>query len=102
MRAIPPPRQALKRPRATALEIAHARIAVNCVARGPIEMPMAATWPESARANIVARIPMGRMGTLEEVAALVTFLGSERGGFVTGQVIHIDGGLGTGVLHGVM
>ena len=42
------------------------------------------------------------MGTLEEGAALVSFFASERCGFVTGQVIHIDGGLSIGVLHGAV
>jgi NAD(P)-dependent dehydrogenase (short-subunit alcohol dehydrogenase family) len=45
---------------------------------------------------------MRRMGTLGEVAALVSFLASEKCGFVTGHVIHIDGGLSIGVLHGAM
>jgi NAD(P)-dependent dehydrogenase (short-subunit alcohol dehydrogenase family) len=88
--------------RSTALEVASAGIAVNCVAPGPIETPMAATMPEEARSNILARVPMRRMGTPEEVAALVTFFTSERCGFVTGQVIYIDGGLSVGALHGVM
>jgi NAD(P)-dependent dehydrogenase (short-subunit alcohol dehydrogenase family) len=85
--------------RATALEVASAGIAVNCVAPGPIETPMATTMPEEARAAILARV---RMGTAEEVAALVEFLTSGRCGFVTGQVIYVDGGLSVGALHGVM
>jgi NAD(P)-dependent dehydrogenase (short-subunit alcohol dehydrogenase family) len=88
--------------RATALEVASAGIAVNCVAPGPIETPMATTMPEEARAAILARVPMRRMGTAEEVAALVEFLTSGRCGFVTGQVIYVDGGLSVGALHGVM
>jgi NAD(P)-dependent dehydrogenase (short-subunit alcohol dehydrogenase family) len=63
---------------------------------------MAETMPEEVLAAILARVPMRRMGTPEEVAALVNFLASGRCGFVTGQVIHIDGGLSVGALHGVM
>jgi NAD(P)-dependent dehydrogenase (short-subunit alcohol dehydrogenase family) len=88
--------------RSTALEVASAGIAVNCVAPGPINTPMAASMPEETRADILARVPMRRMGTLEEVAALVKFLASERCGFLTGQVIYVDGGLSTGALHGAM
>jgi NAD(P)-dependent dehydrogenase (short-subunit alcohol dehydrogenase family) len=62
--------------RSTALEVASAGIAVNCVAPGPIETPMAATMPEEVLAAILARVPMRRMGTPEEVAALVNFLAS--------------------------
>jgi NAD(P)-dependent dehydrogenase (short-subunit alcohol dehydrogenase family) len=87
--------------RATALEVAPARIAVNCVAPGPIETPMAAKVTGAARARLLAPVPMQRIGKPEEVAELVAFLASERCGFVTGQVILIDGGLSIGVHFGV-
>ena len=87
--------------RATALEVAGAGIAVNCVAPGPIETPMAETLTDAARAQILAPVPMQRMGKPEEVAELVGFLASERCGFLTGQVILIDGGINVGAHHKV-
>jgi NAD(P)-dependent dehydrogenase (short-subunit alcohol dehydrogenase family) len=87
--------------RATALEVAAAGIAVNCVAPGPIETPMAADLTDAARAQILAPVPMQRIGKPEEVAELVGFLASERCGFVTGQVILIDGGISVGAHHRV-
>src|SRR5262249_13293397 len=88
--------------RSTALEVASSGIKVNCVAPGPIRTPMHETIPQAVTANILARVPMRRMGAPEEVAALVGFLASEKCGFVTGQVIFIDGGLSVGVLSGAI
>lgn len=87
--------------RATALEVAAAGIAVNCVAPGPIETPMSAEVTGEARARLLAPVPMKRIGKPEEVAELVGFLASERCGFVTGQVILIDGGISVGVHHAI-
>jgi NAD(P)-dependent dehydrogenase (short-subunit alcohol dehydrogenase family) len=86
--------------RSTALEVAALGIAVNCVAPGPIGTPMAATMSDRARADIQSRVPMRRIGKPEEVASHVGFLASEQCGFVTGQVVYIDGGLSIGALHG--
>jgi NAD(P)-dependent dehydrogenase (short-subunit alcohol dehydrogenase family) len=83
--------------RATALEVAAAGVGVNCVAPGPIETPMAADVTDAARARLLAPVPMQRIGKPEEVAELVGFLASDRCGFLTGQVILIDGGLSIGV-----
>ena len=83
--------------RATALEVAAAGVAVNCVAPGPIETPMAADVTDAARAQLLGVVPMQRIGKPEEVAELVGFLASDRCGFLTGQVILIDGGISVGV-----
>lgn len=71
------------------LELAKRKITVNCIAPGLIESKMTQGLEE-----LVAQIPLGRMGTPEEVAHLAGFLCSDEAGYITGQVIQIDGGLG--------
>ncbi len=71
-------------------ELAKRRITVNAVAPGLIETDMIASAPIE---EIVKHIPAGRLGQAEEVADLVAFLASERAGYITGQVIGINGGL---------
>lgn len=73
-----------------ARELAKRKITVNVVAPGLIETEMAAHAPAEAMLEL---IPMRRMGTAQEVAALVRFLASDEAGYITGQVIAIDGGL---------
>jgi 3-oxoacyl-[acyl-carrier protein] reductase len=75
-----------------ALELASRGVTVNVVAPGLIESP--AVRQAFTAAQVESLVPMKRVGTAEEVAALVSFLVSEQAGYVTGQVIGIDGGMG--------
>ena len=78
--------------RSLAVELGDRNILVNSVAPGFIETDMTAALPEQAKEQILARIPLGRMGTPEEVAEVVAFLAT-RGGYIQGSVIHVNGGL---------
>ena len=64
------------------------------MAPGFIETDMTAAMPESARAAAAAAIPAGRIGRAENVAAAVAFLAGEQAGYITGQVLCVDGGMG--------
>lgn len=81
-----------------ARELAPVGVTVNAVAPGAIDAGIVAGLPEEARRRLVGVIPMGRMGTAEEVAALVVFLASREAGYITGQTIAVDGGATTGAL----
>ena len=70
-------------------EVAKRKITVNCIAPGMIETDMTEELPEEA----VKQIPMKRMGSVKEVASLVNYLMSEDAGYITGQVIAVNGGL---------
>jgi 3-oxoacyl-[acyl-carrier protein] reductase len=76
--------------KALAMEVARRRILVNAVAPGFIETEMIEHMPLD---QILPRIPLGRLGRPEEVAALVSFLCSEEAGYITGQVFSINGGI---------
>lgn len=75
--------------KALAQEVAKRKITVNCIAPGIIETDMTSEIPEEA----VKQIPLKRMGTTKEVASLVNYLLSEDSGYITGQVIGVNGGL---------
>ncbi len=69
-------------------------ITVNAVAPGYISTDMTAALPDAARPAMLATIPVGRAGNPEDVAAAVAFLASEEAGYITGQVLSVDGGMG--------
>ncbi|MDR1040026.1 MAG: 3-oxoacyl-[acyl-carrier-protein] reductase [Deltaproteobacteria bacterium] len=79
--------------RALALEYAPRGVTVNAVAPGFIDTDMTRAIPEKAAEALKARIPLGRMGTPDEAAAAVAFLASDAAAYVTGQTIHVNGGL---------
>jgi len=79
--------------KALALEVASRGITVNCVAPGMIESPMTDALNEQQRAQILSTIPQGRLGTPAEVAAACVYLASEEGAYVTGQTLHVNGGM---------
>lgn len=74
-------------------EVSRFQITVNCVCSGFVETGLTAELSPEARAQLVSGIPLGRPGRPEEVAAAVTWLCAEGSGYVTGQVIAVDGGL---------
>jgi 3-oxoacyl-[acyl-carrier protein] reductase len=82
--------------RSIARELGSRSITANVVAPGFIETDMTAVLPEEQQAAYRQQIPLGRMGSPAEVADAVTWLASEKAGYVTGAVIPVDGGLGMG------
>ncbi|MCX7921817.1 MAG: 3-oxoacyl-[acyl-carrier-protein] reductase [Clostridia bacterium] len=79
--------------KSTAKELSSRGITCNAVAPGLIQSKMTEVLPEKVRENYLNNIPLGRFGTPEDVANVIGFLASEDSNYVTGQVIHIDGGL---------
>ena len=77
-----------------AKELGSRGVTVNAVAPGYIQTDMTAALPDSAREALLGAIPAGRMGAPEDVAAAVAFLASEQAGYITGQVLQVDGGMG--------
>ncbi len=79
--------------RSLAKEISGRGITVNCVAPGFIETSMTEDLADSVKATMMASIPMQRLGQPEEVAAVVGFLASQQASYVTGETIHVNGGM---------
>ena len=74
-------------------ELAGRNITVNAVAPGFIDTDMTAVLPDKAKEAILSSIPMARLGAAEDVASAVAFLASDEAGYITGQVLAVDGGM---------
>ena len=79
--------------RSLARELATRNVTVNAVAPGFIDTDMTRALPEQHRTAYQAQIPLGRFGTVEDVANVVIFLASDRSGYLTGQTLHVNGGM---------
>ena len=79
--------------KAIAQEIASRNVTVNCVAPGFIATAMTETLPDAQKEALNARIPMGRMGEGGDIGAAVAYLASREAGYITGQTIHLNGGM---------
>ena len=79
--------------KALAAEVASRGITVNCIAPGFIESPMTEALNEKQRESILATIPMSRLGTGDEIAAAAIYLASAEAAYVTGQTLHVNGGM---------
>lgn len=82
--------------RSIARELGSRNVTANVVAPGPIQTAMIDALSDERQAEMTRLVPLGRMGTPEEVAAVVAFLCSEAAGYVNGAVIPVDGGMGMG------
>jgi 3-oxoacyl-[acyl-carrier protein] reductase len=80
-------------PRALARELGSRGITVNCVAPGFIATDMTAVLPEEQQKALLAQIPLGALGKPEDVAHAVAYLASPQAGYVTGQELHVNGGM---------
>jgi 3-oxoacyl-[acyl-carrier protein] reductase len=79
--------------KALALEVASRNITVNVVAPGFIATDMTAALEDAQRAALAARIPLARLGTVEDIAKAVAFLASPAAGYITGETLHVNGGM---------
>lgn len=79
--------------RALARELGSRAVTVNCVAPGFIDTDMTRELPQEQRDLLVGQIPLGRLGASEEIASLVSFLCSDAAAYITGETVHINGGM---------
>jgi 3-oxoacyl-[acyl-carrier protein] reductase len=79
--------------KALAAELASRNITVNCVAPGFIASAMTEVLPEAQKTALLGRIPAGKLGEGDDVAAAVVYLASREAGYVTGQTLHVNGGM---------
>ena len=76
-----------------AQEVASRGVTVNCIAPGLIETAMTSRLADKQRETILVRVPLGRLGSAADIAAAAVFLASPEGAYVTGQTIHVNGGM---------
>lgn len=76
-----------------AMEVGSRGITVNCVAPGFIETDMTAELPDEIKAKMLERVAVGRLGHVDEIAATVAFLASPLAAYITGETIHVNGGM---------
>jgi 3-oxoacyl-[acyl-carrier protein] reductase len=76
-----------------AQEVGSRNITINCIAPGCIDTDMTRALPEGQRARLLERIPLGRLGSPEDIAHAVVFLASPRAGYITGATLHVNGGM---------
>ncbi|MDO7635462.1 MAG: 3-oxoacyl-ACP reductase FabG [Porticoccaceae bacterium] len=79
--------------RALAKELGSRNITVNTVAPGFIDTDMTKDLPEANKESMLTQIPLGRLGAPEEIASVVSFLASDAAGYITGETIHVNGGM---------
>lgn len=79
--------------RSLAKEIGSRAITVNAVAPGFIETDMTDTLPEEQKLALLGQVPLGRLGRPEEIANVVVFLASDQGSYITGETLHVNGGM---------
>ncbi|MCB1487426.1 MAG: 3-oxoacyl-[acyl-carrier-protein] reductase [Bauldia sp.] len=79
--------------KALAQEVASRGVTANCIAPGFVASAMTDALTDKQKESILQRVPMKRLGTLEEIASAAVYLASEEAGYVTGQTIHVNGGM---------
>jgi 3-oxoacyl-[acyl-carrier protein] reductase len=76
-----------------AQELGSRGVTVNCVAPGFIDTDMTRELPEKIKTDLLAKIPMGKLGDVKDIAAAVAFLASPSAGYITGETLHVNGGM---------